>query len=46
MDTIKRCGCVREEALRELTRFDTKQLRMVLMTLRGDKLIKERQVID
>ncbi|VDP01428.1 unnamed protein product [Soboliphyme baturini] len=46
LDLLIRNVCMREDELRELLRFDPKQLRSVLITLKSDKLIKERQEVE
>jgi len=45
IDLLIRNVCMLEEELRALLRFDSKQLRAVLVALKNDKLIKERQLV-
>ncbi|NWS28321.1 T2EA factor, partial [Polioptila caerulea] len=42
MDVLIRYPCVKEEALLELLKYERKQLRAVLNTLKADKLVKLR----
>ncbi|XP_053561777.1 general transcription factor IIE subunit 1 [Bombina bombina] len=46
LDILIRNPCVKEEDMLELLKFDRKQLRSVLNTLRGDKFIKCRMRVE
>ncbi|MGH0118646.1 UNVERIFIED_CONTAM: hypothetical protein FKN15_047626 [Acipenser sinensis] len=46
LDILIRNPCVREEDMLELLKFDRKQLRSVLNTLKGDKFIKCRMRVE
>uniref|UniRef100_A0A914X0T9 HTH TFE/IIEalpha-type domain-containing protein n=1 Tax=Plectus sambesii TaxID=2011161 RepID=A0A914X0T9_9BILA len=42
VDYIKRNVCIKEEVLRDLIKFEQRHLRTLLITLRMDKIVKER----
>ncbi|KAM3862069.1 general transcription factor IIE subunit 1 [Diretmus argenteus] len=46
LDVLIRNPCVREEDMLELLKFDRKQLRSVLNTLKGDKFVKCRMRVE
>nr|XP_032832748.1 general transcription factor IIE subunit 1 isoform X2 [Petromyzon marinus] len=46
LDVLIRNPCVREEDIQELLKFDRKQLRSVLNTLKADKFIKCRMCME
>ncbi|XP_076857568.1 general transcription factor IIE subunit 1 [Brachyhypopomus gauderio] len=46
LDVLIRNSCVREEDMLELLKFDRKQLRSVLNTLKGDKFVKCRMRVE
>ncbi|XP_030642807.1 general transcription factor IIE subunit 1 [Chanos chanos] len=46
LDVLIRHPCVREEDMLELLKFDRKQLRSVLNTLKGDKFVKCRMRVE
>ncbi|XP_028655061.1 general transcription factor IIE subunit 1 [Erpetoichthys calabaricus] len=46
LDILIRNPCVKEEDMLELLKFDRKQLRSVLNTLKGDKFIKCRMKVE
>lgn len=46
LDVLIRNACVREEDMLELLRFDRKQLRSVLNTLKADKFVKCRMRVE
>lgn len=46
LDILIRNPCVKEEDMLELLKFDRKQLRAVLNTLKGDKFIKCRMRVE
>ncbi|NP_001080455.2 general transcription factor IIE subunit 1 L homeolog [Xenopus laevis] len=46
LDILIRNPCVKEEDMMELLKFDRKQLRAVLNTLKGDKFIKCRMRVE
>ncbi|XP_023647601.2 general transcription factor IIE subunit 1 [Paramormyrops kingsleyae] len=46
LDILIRNPCVREEDMLELLKFDRKQLRSVLNTLKGDKFVKCRMRVE
>ena len=46
LDVLIRNPCVREEDMLELLKFDRKQLRSVLNTLKGDKFVKCRMSVE
>ncbi|KAK1797727.1 hypothetical protein P4O66_008094 [Electrophorus voltai] len=46
LDVLIRNACVREEDMLELLKFDRKQLRSVLNTLKGDKFVKCRMRVE
>ncbi|KAJ7315833.1 hypothetical protein JRQ81_001995 [Phrynocephalus forsythii] len=46
LDILIRNPCVKEEDMLELLKFDRKQLRAILNTLKGDKLIKCRMRVE
>lgn len=46
LDILIRNPCVKEEDMLELLKFDRKQLRSVLNTLKGDKFIKCRMRVE
>lgn len=46
LDVLIRNPCVREEDMQELLKFDRKQLRAVLNTLKADKFVKCRMRVE
>lgn len=46
LDVLIRNPCVREEDMLELLKFDRKQLRSVLNTLKSDKFVKCRMRVE
>lgn len=46
LDVLIRNACVREEDMLELLKFDRKQLRSVLNTLKADKFVKCRMRVE
>lgn len=46
LDVLIRNPCVREEDMLELLKFDRKQLRSVLNTLKADKFVKCRMRVE